>query len=114
MYDDIVYILKNKAPVIEPDINVWKHWYASKTKERIVNRAVLDNGVTILTIFLCDDLSRRKGRPEFFGTSIWRGGMSVPVGYWETWEEAATGHNCFVDIAREWDFRNERVDDNTK
>ncbi len=107
---DVVYVLKNKMPVIEPDINVWQRWYALGTKKRIVDHTALGNGVTILTIFLCDDLSRGNRRPEFFGTSIWWGEMSVPVGCWATWEEAETGHNCFVDIVREWNLGNRGPD----
>lgn len=99
---NIVYMLKNKVPVIEPDINVWRRWYDLERKRRIVNHTVLENNMTILTIFLCDDLSRGEGRPEFFATSIWQGGILIPVGYWATWEEAETGHNCFVDIVKEW------------
>lgn len=99
---DIVYLLKNKVPVVEPDINIWRRWYDLKRKERVVGRTVLENGLSVLTIFLCDDLSRGSRSPEFFATSIWQGGMLYPVGYWATWEEAETGHSCFVEIVKEW------------
>lgn len=94
-----VYILDGTAPVKCDDIIRWARWF--ETADRQVAKTDLPGGVCVSTVFIgIDHRFVGKGAPIVFETMIFGGKHDQEMWRYETWEEALSGHDDAVRIAR--------------
>lgn len=89
------YILNGHSPVHEPDILKWAAWFerASKDGTRVVKKTKVGD-VEVSTVFLgLDHRFGRVGPPILFETMIFGGKADEDCWRYETWEQAAAGHD---------------------
>ena len=92
------YILKDKTPILEPDIIKWGEWYSSAANKH-VNRTDLPNDVYVSTVFLgIDHGFLGQGEPILFETMIFGGEHDQYQDRYTTWDEAEKGHEKAINI----------------
>ena len=87
------YILKDKIPVVEPDLNKWGSWMAQRDKRRIDKTMIGD--IKISTVFLGIDHGY-DGRVELFETMIFGGNHDQYCDRYATWTQSKKGHKRAV------------------
>ena len=87
------YILKDKIPVVEPDLHKWGSWMEQRDKRRIDKTMVGD--VKISTVFLGIDHGY-DGRVELFETMIFGGNHDQYCDRYATWTQSKKGHKRAV------------------
>lgn len=96
------YILKNKTPVLEPNIMQWAKWFEESKTERQVCSTNLPNGVYVSTIFLSIDHSFiNNEKPILFETMIFGGEHDGFQERYCTWDEAEEGHKQAIKLTFE-------------
>lgn len=89
--DDMLFILKGKTPVKEPNVMKWAEWF--QEADRIVARTKLDNGATVSTVFLGINHAFMGGPPILFETMVFEEGqLDTYQQRYQTWDQAEAGH----------------------
>lgn len=88
-----MYILNGHEPVPIEDSIAWATLLG--TMDRVVNKTVMDNGVTVSTVFLGLDHGWNK-EPLLFETMVFGGKMDGVQNRYTTWEQAEEGHKKMV------------------
>ena len=87
------YILKDKIPVVEPDLHKWCSWREQRDRGRIDKTMVGD--VRISTVFPGIDHGY-DGRVELFETMIFGGNHDQYCDRYATWTQSKKGHKRAV------------------
>lgn len=98
----VMYILKGKVPVREPDLLRWAEWFekADREGERVVGKFE-HQGVTVSTVFLGCDHGFGAGPPMLFETMIFGGQFDEALWRFATWDEAEAHHMATCKTVRE-------------
>ncbi len=88
------YILKGKCPVEEPDFIKWALWF--EKADVVVKQTVIDDDISVSTVFLGIEHQFGDGRALLFETMIFGGDQDGDIWRYSTWDEAKTGHDTTV------------------
>jgi len=89
------YILDNHTPV-EATMNDWIDWQSNHKVHIALDNVVLDEPITISTMFFGINLSFDPERLELFETVVFGGEYDERKWRYLSWDDAVNGHNDVV------------------
>lgn len=92
------YILKDKKPIVCPDLIEWGTWFETPDSRRVAQTSI--DGVNVLTVFLGFDHQFGEGAPLLFETMIFGGKHNEYQDRCSTWEEAEAMHQKAIDLVK--------------
>jgi len=94
----LVYILQGITPVPSAGLE-WAHWFETHMDERQVGWTIVEENVSVSTVFLGVDFAH-VGPPILFETMVLGGPLNGEIQRYPTWEAAERGHMDMVALVR--------------